>query len=61
MNNTVTVLAKFEVKEGQMEAFKQAVAELIMETRKEAGCISYVLNETLDNPNEFWLVESWHS
>lgn len=35
--------------------------ELVRETRKESGCISYELLQQSDNPGELMLVEEWES
>lgn len=35
--------------------------ELVRETRKESGCLSYELLQQSDNPGELMLVEEWES
>jgi quinol monooxygenase YgiN len=56
---TVTVIVRFDVKEGKLEQFKEVLGELITATRQEPGNLRYELNVSNDNTNVFWLVESW--
>lgn len=51
--------ASFFIKENQRENFLSDAAELISETRKEEGCLSYTLYESLEERNTFIMVENW--
>lgn len=57
----IKVIAKITVKDGMVEQFKSNVTELIAETRKEAGCISYQLFQDINNSNVLTFVEEWES
>lgn len=57
----ITIVAKFTVKEGKVEEFKALAKDLINESRKEAGCISYSLNQDLNNRNVLTFIEKWEN
>jgi quinol monooxygenase YgiN len=57
----ITIIAKSIIKEGKVEEFKALTKELIDESRKEAGCISYNLNQDLNNKNVLTFIEEWES
>jgi quinol monooxygenase YgiN len=39
----------------------EAALEMMRETRKEPGCISYVFSADLDDPGRFRIFEEWES
>jgi quinol monooxygenase YgiN len=55
----IKVVAKSEIKEDQIEAYQRFAKELIHETRKEQGCISYELFQDLERPNVCTFIEAW--
>lgn len=55
----IIIVAKSVIKEGKTEEFKALVKELIEESRKELGCISYNLNEDINNKNVLTFIEEW--
>ncbi|MBL4935620.1 antibiotic biosynthesis monooxygenase [Clostridium sp. YIM B02515] len=55
----ITIVSKNIVKEGKAEEFKNLAKELIEESRKEAGCISYNLNQDINNSNILTFIEEW--
>jgi quinol monooxygenase YgiN len=57
----IKVVAKSEVKEGQIEAYQKLVEELVHETRKEKGCISYELFQDVQHHNIFTFIEAWEN
>ncbi len=57
----ITIVAKAIVKEGQREAFIQAVQPMIEGSRAEEGNISYDLFEDLDHANVLTFIEQWKS
>ena len=57
----IFVVSKSIVKADKVAEYKQQVVRLIEETRKEAGCISYDLCESIDNPNILTFIEKWES
>ena len=57
----VKVVVKSIIKEGCIEDYKKVVFELIEETRKENGLISYELYQDNENPNIMAIIEKWES
>ncbi|WP_319372120.1 putative quinol monooxygenase [uncultured Ilyobacter sp.] len=55
----ITVVAKSVLKDGKTEEFKNLTKELIEETRKEKGCIEYILYEDIENEGTFTFIEKW--
>lgn len=55
----ITIVAKSIVKDGMKENFKQVAKELITESRKEEGCISYYLYEGFENKKMLAFIEEW--
>jgi quinol monooxygenase YgiN len=43
------------------EAASTAAREMMQETRKEAGCISYTFSADLEQPGRFRIFEEWES
>ena len=61
-NMAIAVVAKEIIKQGQEEAFAAHMVEMIELTRQEAGCISYDLYKTEDDPEaSLAMVELWES
>lgn len=50
MTEELVIVAKFIAKAGKAEQLHQALYALIAPTRKESGCLSYELHQSLDNP-----------
>jgi len=46
---------------GKREAAVTAAREMMAETRKEKGCISYTFSADLDEPGRFRIFEEWES
>lgn len=55
----IIIVSKNVVKEGKAEEFKALAAELIKKSRGEDGCISYNLNEDINNSNILTFIEEW--
>ena len=55
----ITLIAKSIIKKGKKEEFKKTAKELIAESRKEEGCISYNLYGNLKNKNIMIFLEEW--
>ena len=53
----IVCVATFTAKDGKANELQEAMYALIEPTRKEAGCIRYELNQSLDNPNIFTMIE----
>lgn len=57
----VTVAARILAKPEKREKVMQALFDIVLETRKEEGCICFDLHQSLDNPCRFRLSEEWES
>ena len=55
----IYVVATLITKPGGAEALRGPAAACISETRKEEGCISYELFQSLDDPDRLVFVEQW--
>lgn len=58
----VKALAKFCVKDGNIETFLPLMEEMVKITNEEdKGCIEYQPFNDKENPNVVWLIEEWDS
>ncbi|MGK0466322.1 putative quinol monooxygenase [Clostridium sp.] len=57
----ITIVAKNTIKQGKTTDFKILAENLINESRKEIGCISYNLYEDSNNCNILTFIEEWKS
>lgn len=55
----ITIVAKSILKQDRKEEFKAVAKELIAESRKEKGNISYTLYEDINDPNTAAFIEVW--
>ena len=53
------ITASFEMIEEHREAAMAALKEMVEATRKEAGCISYILTQDRANPSKYMFLETW--
>jgi quinol monooxygenase YgiN len=59
MTNRLIVIAHAPVAETHRDAFLVSARLCIAETRKEAGCLSYDMHESVTKPGLFVFVEEW--
>ena len=52
------IISKNVVKEGKVDKFKNLAKELVNESLKEEGCISYSLNEDINKSDSIFLSNS---
>ena len=57
----LTVVANFQAKPGKEVELKQILLNLVAPTRKEAGCLSYDLHQSPEDPAKFLFYETWAS
>ena len=57
----IHILASFEVKNDKLSDFIKLCNELIEESRKEEGCVSYHLQQNTERENHLVFVEEWKS
>lgn len=53
------LLVTFKVKAGNEKKFEEAFAPCLVATRKEAGCIAYVLNRDTEQTSNYIMYESF--
>ena len=53
------VIARMQAKPGKEKALQQELSALIGPTRKEPGCISYILHQSAEDKNSFMFYEHW--
>ncbi len=58
---SVHVVAHFNARPETVAAVREVVTGFIEPTRREAGCVSYVLLQNDADPLEFTFVEEWAS
>ena len=59
--NPIAVIATVKVKDQMQDTFKAAASEMVDQTRKEKGSISYKLVQSKTDPTEFATIELWGS
>lgn len=57
----VTVVARMHAKPGRQARLKEELLQLVVETRREEGCINYDLHQSADDPAQFLFYENWAS
>ncbi len=57
----ITITAKCALIENKKEEFIELAKELVEESNKESGCISYNLYEDINNENIVTFVEVWET
>ena len=55
----LTVIAYVTAKAGQQEQVRDALLDLVAQSRKERGCVNYDLHESQENTSEFAIYENW--
>lgn len=61
MSNPLVIVAKIEAKADKITLVKQELVKLIEPTRKEAGCMQYVLHQDNEQPEVFLFYERWET
>ena len=59
MKTGLTVIAHIAAKTGHQDLVREALLDLVAQTRKEKGCINYDLHESQENPTQFAIYENW--
>ena len=55
----IKIVVNMPIKEGLAESFKATAKELVEKSAAEAGNIYYTLNESVENPGVFAIMECW--
>jgi quinol monooxygenase YgiN len=60
VNAMIKVVAKCKLKpEVKVEEYLRDARELVAETRKEEGCITYALHQDINDPTIITMLEEW--
>ena len=59
--DAVILIARVVAKQGDEEVVREALASLVEPTRKEEGCIHYILHQAKDDKRKFMFYEVWTS
>lgn len=59
MNNNYIVIATYKAKPGKFLELRQELLNIVECTRKEVGCISYSVNESLEDNNTYTIFEKY--
>jgi len=59
MSGTLRVVARLTAKPGMARELETVLSGLVAPTRREAGCIGYVLHVNEENSAEFVFIEEW--
>ena len=57
----VTLVVTFQARHGREAELRKILLDLLVPTRKEAGCINYDLHVVPDDPSKFLFYENWTS
>jgi len=55
----IIIVAQFTALPGKTDALMKEVEPLIEASRKEAGCIRYILHQDIKNSDNFAFIEHW--
>ena len=61
MRTGLTVIAYITAKAGHEDQVREALLDLVAQTRKETGCVNYDLHQSPKDPCEFAIYENWTS
>lgn len=61
MRTGLTVIAYVTAKTGHEDQVREALLDLVAQTRKEKGCVNYDLHQSPRNACEFAIYENWTS
>lgn len=61
MQKNLTIVARIEAKQENIELVRAELTKLIDTTRSEKGCIQYDLHQDNDNPAVFLFYENWEN
>ena len=57
----ITVTAILRAKPGKAQDLREELIKVVEPSRREPGCLEYILNESLEDPNTFIFYERWEN
>ena len=61
VKGSFSLIVSFQVKKGEEKTLLEAAKPCIAATLEEKGCKRYELNQDLENPTKFTMIERWDS
>ena len=61
VKGSFSLIVSFQVKKGEEKTLLEAAKPCIAATLEEKGCKRYELNQDLENPTKFIMIERWDS
>lgn len=61
MSEEIVIIARLKVKDGEVEAAKNAVLAIVEDSRAEEGNLNYDIHQAIDDPTVFIWHETWKS
>ena len=55
----ITLIAKVKAKKGMEETLNAELTSLVEPTRKESGCLTYILHQDTKDKSKFMFYENW--
>ena len=55
----ITIISDNIIAQQKQQLFLSILKQLVEESRKEKGCISYTLHQNTENPLHFCIMEQW--
>lgn len=55
----ITIIAKFDVLKGSVDAFKKCAVDVVRDTRKEKGNLAYKIYQDRKDETKFTFIEEW--
>ena len=59
--DTLRVIARIKARPNKVSELLSVLSALVEPTRKEPGCLSYILLQNNEDPTDFAFVEEWQS
>ena len=57
----IRAVAHIRARADKVEEMRAVLTALLEPTRREDGCVSYILTQNLDDPTDFTFIEEWES
>jgi quinol monooxygenase YgiN len=57
--STIAIVAVLTARKGHEQQLREVLLAVVPPSRTEEGCLSYVLHESPENPNQFVFYEAW--
>lgn len=59
IDEKIVLIARLKVKKGKEDEVKQAALAIVVDSRREDGCLNYDFHQSLDDATIFFWHETW--